>query len=812
MDDRLLASGGRVQGVALRTEADFFAQLRASPSAATPVPGSATRRALVGAGSPDITTPEIDALLEKLARGSPSELVDHDAPNNLPPSASKRAAVTPTRAAAAAAARRSPKSARGGRPRWTSARPDQHGVWVPVEQMPKPPPSFAPHSSATPGRSTPTALVGDVVTRVADTGERVQYVTPKRHSSEPDEADGDPNPNPNSHPGGVPEPDVATGAALYADFSHERDHPNLPYSRLPVFERLYRRIPEGQRKKFAFSPGANGSAIGGAFSPSTDGAGPAPKELVEKRREIESLRAELAAREKSETAGDASRRTARALEAARRGTPNGLPPRDDDQTLDETFDGTESDDEREEAALARAEAAHIARLAKMHGASPHKSEYSATRVSARPTDVPVVRIEDDPESVAWELSANFDQTSKPPWQERLRVAEERRAAKAAAWEEEVRERADAKRTNDRLIAEAEAELEALRRKRADVVARQRRRRALALARADPKNLPRKRSPWGMAGSPGTIDNIRNMSPARGGPVGTRPTFDWTSPWRAERSSREVARTNVSTPDRRTPASRPASALRPPRGGGRSPSSAAGRPATAPSPGGSVARILADAAAADSRRANIAQPYDRARLYASPSDAARAAAERVRARKRAQEERERRAAAAATGPGPARRARKAPTPEPARREASAKARKPPAPAKAEAPPLSWVTVPLASADPPGTKPPTRRELYPTPPTPPRAKPPPTPPRSPARGTGSEARRWAEASTVEKLSDEVHVVKRLVKDQGVHLFGEVEGMKQQMGAMFEMMERVLGKIGDVGGGSVAAKAPGSPFVSG
>ena len=111
-----------------------------------------------------------------------------------------------------------------------------------------------------------------------------------------------------------------------------------------------------------------------------------------------------------------------------------------------------------------------------------------------------------------------------------------------------------------------------------------------------------------------------------------------------------------------------------------------------------------------------------------------------------------------------------------------------------------------------RPPTRRELYPTPPTPPRAKPPPTPPRSPARGTGSEARRWAEASTVEKLSDEVHVVKRLVKDQGVHLFGEVEGMKQQMGAMFEMMERVLGKIGDVGGGSVAAKAPGSPFVSG
>jgi len=817
MDDRLLASGGRVQGVALRTEADFFAQLRASPSAATPVPGSATRRALAGAASPDITTPEIDALLEKLARGSPSELVDHDAPNNLPSSASKRTVVTPPRAAAAAA-RRSPKSAgRGGRPRWVSAGPDERGVWVPVEQMPKPPPSFAPHSSATPGRSTPTALVGDVVTRVAESGERVQYVTPKRHPSEPAEA-GDPNPNPNSHPR-VPEPDVATGAALYADFSRERDHPNLPYSRLPVFERLYRRIPEGQRRKFAFSPGANGgdATTGPAEkSPAADAAHHSvPKELVEKRREIESLRAELAAREMSETAGDAARRTAHALEAARRGTPNGLPPHDhhrDDAPLDETFDeGSESDDEREEAALARAEAAHIARLAKMHGASPHKGEYSATRVSARPTDVPVVRIEDDPDAVAWELlSSAYDQTSKPPWQERLRVAEERRAAKAAAWEEEVRERADAKRTNDRLIAEAEAELDALRKRRADVVARQRRRRALALARSDPKNLPRKRSPWGMAGSPGTIDNIRNMSPARGGPVGTRPTFDWTSPWRAERSEKQQ-KTNATPPDRRirrdvhASASRPTSTARPPRGGaGRSPSSAA-RPATAPSTGGSVARILADAGLADSRGAN---GYDRARAYASPSDAARAAAERVRARRRAQEERER---AAAAGPGPGRRARKAPAPAPARRDAPART-KAPAPAMREAPPpLSWVTVPLASADPAGTKPPTRRELYPTPPTPPRAKPP-TPPRSPARAGGAEGRRWAEASTVEKLSDEVHVVKRLVKDQGVHLFGEVEGMKQQMGAMFEMMERVLGKIGDVGGGSAATKAPGSPFVSG
>ena len=122
--------------------------------------------------------------------------------------------------------------------------------------------------------------------------------------------------------------------------------------------------------------------------------------------------------------------------------------------------------------------------------------------------------------------------------------------------------------------------------------------------------------------------------------------------------------------------------------------------------------------------------------------------------------------------------------------------------------------MAAADPPdasGNKRPTRRELYPTPPTPPRAKPAPTPV-SPSPMRGGVKQRWAEAATVEKLSDEVHVVKRLVKDQGVHLFGEVEGMKQQMGAMFEMMEKVLGKMGNLGVGVAPSKPAGSPFVSG
>lgn len=783
MDGKLLASGGRVQGVALRTEADFFAQLRASPSSTTPVPTSAARRALAGMDSPDISTPEIDALLEKLARGSPSTLVDHDAPNNLPSSASKRT-VTPGRSAA----RRSPASAsRNGRPRWATAGPDEQGVWVPVERMPKPPPSFAPHSAATPGRTTPTALVGDVVTRVSESGEKVQYVTPSRGASSGPDRD----PYANSQ---MPHPDVPAGSALYADFTDERDHPNLPYSRLPVFERLYRRIPEGQRKKFAFSPGTKAPSPGGgvgtvddiSFTPGRSGS--VSKELVEKRREIESLRAELAAREESEAAGKAARRTARALDAARRGTGRDLPQSTDlHETFDDEGSGTESEDERTDAALAEQEAEHIATLAKMHGASPHKGDYSATRVSARPTDVPVVRIEDDPDGVAWELSG--DQSSKPPWQERLRIAEERRAAKAAAWEEEVRDRAAVKRTNDALVAEAEATLEALRKKRADVVARQRRRKAIALARSDPKNLPTKRGPWGMAGSPGTLDNIRNMSPAK--PVGTRRTFDWNSPWRAEGGgSREVRTT---TPSSRL---RSVSAPRPPRAN-------TTRPVTAPSPGGSAAKILANERASPSV---WVRPATSGR-YASPSDAARAAAERVRQRQRAKEERER--AMHQTGSRQRQRAR--PSAQPAPKPATAPKQSAP---RVPTAPLSWVTVPLAASDPPdasGNKRPTRRELYPTPPTPPRAKPAPTPV-SPSPTRGGVKQRWAEAATVEKLSDEVHVVKRLVKDQGVHLFGEVEGMKQQMGAMFEMMEKVLGKMGNLGVGVAPSKPAGSPFVSG
>lgn len=57
----------------------------------------------------------------------------------------------------------------------------------------------------------------------------------------------------------------------------------------------------------------------------------------------------------------------------------------------------------------------------------------------------------------WELAGSY---GKKPWQERLRIAEEKRAIKALAWEEEVRARATVKMERQRQVMEAEAELEA----------------------------------------------------------------------------------------------------------------------------------------------------------------------------------------------------------------------------------------------------------------------------------------------------------------------------------------------------------------
>ena len=114
-----------------------------------------------------------------------------------------------------------------------------------------------------------------------------------------------------------------------------------------------------------------------------------------------------------------------------------------------TSEGSFNSDEEEEAALEQAEAEARAALARIHGSG------GGARLSSRPTDVPVTRFEDDPDFVDWELATSF---TKKPWQERLRIAEEKRALKALAWEDEVRARGAAKFDRQRLVMEAEVGL------------------------------------------------------------------------------------------------------------------------------------------------------------------------------------------------------------------------------------------------------------------------------------------------------------------------------------------------------------------
>ena len=46
----------------------------------------------------------------------------------------------------------------------------------------------------------------------------------------------------------------------------------------------------------------------------------------------------------------------------------------------------------------------------------------------------------------------------------------------------------------------------------------------------------------------------------------------------------------------------------------------------------------------------------------------------------------------------------------------------------------------------------------------------------------------------------MLKRMLKEQGMHVFNELEGMKKQMNQMFEMMNKVMGQAaaGGAGGG--------------
>ena len=46
----------------------------------------------------------------------------------------------------------------------------------------------------------------------------------------------------------------------------------------------------------------------------------------------------------------------------------------------------------------------------------------------------------------------------------------------------------------------------------------------------------------------------------------------------------------------------------------------------------------------------------------------------------------------------------------------------------------------------------------------------------------------------------MLKRMLKEQGMHVFNELEGMKKQMNQMFEMMNKVMAQAaaGGAGGG--------------
>ena len=187
--------------------------------------------------------------------------------------------------------------------------------------------------------------------------------------------------------------------------------------RLPIFERLYRQVPSGQRSKFGFAdetPFATSATKGilssprGRFedvsrtstlkapsntSPKTASSKPTlsprfPKDLREKRREIALLRAELAAREMAEAAGAADAAAAVAAEMARRG---GLMPRrgetrrgserapNDPTSMsmsdDETPDAKSADlDTDDDSGLAAAEAAARDALRKILSPSPQQLE------------------------------------------------------------------------------------------------------------------------------------------------------------------------------------------------------------------------------------------------------------------------------------------------------------------------------------------------------------------------------------------------------------------------------------------------------
>ena len=445
-----------------------------------------------GRGGNDISEDEVDALLWRLADGSPSILKEA----GLPPRGG--------RGGSGSAGGGGGGGGGGGKPGWVKTPLKiKEEIWKPIEQMSKPPSS----SRRTPSRVAPAAVItgrgimgggGSSASKHIDFGGGSTTPGPGGGANANANPLGDDTAryvnainagkNPRPSPGG--NMNASSSSARTPGWDDDYEEYVGEVDRDAVFERLYKAVPSGQRKKFNFPDEA--PPEGSVLTP--QGGRHYSKELAEKRREIELLKAELAAREVTESAGEAVAAAA-AAENHRRRTAEIV-----------TAEGSFDSDEEEEAALRHAEAEARAALARIHGSG------GGARLSSRPTDVPVTRFEDDPDFVDWELTSSY---SKKPWQERLRIAEEKRALKALAWEGEVRARAAAKMDRQRQVVEVEAELERLQKRRSDILVRQRHKKAMANTKVDPKSMPRSRSPWGYTGSPGTVDNIIRSSPGVG---------------------------------------------------------------------------------------------------------------------------------------------------------------------------------------------------------------------------------------------------------------------------------------------------------
>lgn len=535
-------TGGDAEGEAMRANLAFQNALRetsahgagAVSDASKTLSSKRSRRARERAAHAHVSTPteaEVDALLARLADGSPSLL---------------KAGITP------------PK------PAWVPPKPPAADAaafpaWLPVEAMP-PARENAAASAKTPPKHA----------RV------IHFATPGETTAAARAHDG---------------PDAPEDA---------------PSNRLPIFERLYRQVPSGQRSKFGF-PDATATERTARDTAGTPTRSPRlPKDLREKRREIALLKAELAAREMAEAAGAADAAALVAAEMARRGglipdaceavgptSPKTTTESAFDMTASGTFHETNVESRKADAQLALAEAAAREALEKiLESPKPVASRRSPF---GSPTEDPpnfsplrrpgvthptVSRLASDPAGVDWRFAEGafeFGSAGKAPWRERALRAESNRNAKAAAWEGEVRARALAKAHTEQLVVDAERELERLRKRRAEIVTRQMHARALTNAKADPKRAPRARAPWGFESTAGTIENIRNAATASpSSPMGmsspledgddemmkhasesaakTPPAAE-RSPLMAERSPRSYGAAERPAPARRNPSAR-----------------------------------------------------------------------------------------------------------------------------------------------------------------------------------------------------------------------------------------------------------------